>query len=897
MADLSKTVEIIFEGDDRVGKTITGISGSLESLGGKAVSATQPLADLAESAVKLEAALAAMVAGGLALAFAASTEFETSSVSLSKILGEQSDMIGEVEGKMIGLSNEYGIGASALLDSTTDFKRAGFEVVESMGLVETAVGLMIGASEAELDMARATEIIIATLKGFKAPAEEAGRLTDILNKVSNEYATSVSELGTGMANLSPVAAKMGFSFEETAGILTPVIEIFRSGDEASVALRTGLLKLIDDAKPVRDALAAIGVSQANANGSLRSGRDILFDVAEAFQTADKDQKLFLAAQLVGIRQAAKMVEVFDGLAYTTEITNVALAASGSIATEVAARLETAQISVDRFKTGFVNLGIAVGDEFRVAAKGAIDGGTAIENVFAQMVTGGTFEPVFAEIRNFADRLGVDLNDIATSLPEAFKSVDWEPLIDSVKDLGGELVDLFNAFFGNIDLTTPEGLSVAINKVVDGATALTNVVGGILDAWEPFIKVISDGIDKFTESDEATQKLIGQFLGWAQVVNTVADNIGILTGSLNLIGGAISFLAITNIPSAVLALKGFTKAFGTAALGVSQFVAVIAAPVAGWAIGTWLRDNVTIVKEFGDNLGDLAFNIVHLGDDSIIAAESQAAHTKALGEARVEMVRVLEAAGKLPSQVGTEVTIEGTQAYLDEFETILAEIETLPAEKTTEIQVAVDESSFEQAKQYIIETGDDGITTIVFAQPDAVSFEATKTEIEKIPAEKEIEIKLQGEINKDIARIEAQAEILQSAFEWKAKVDITELETMRDIVTSLSGDVSDMFVNTGSVITGLAQALDGLSSYDRLQLFDLLDLEAINRAELLAIEKELTQAQVEYLQARTAALKGGKALITIKGENLEPELQLVLNRIIELTQVEATEQGLEFLVGV
>ena len=897
MADLEKTVSIIFEGDDRVGKSISGISSNLESLGGKAVSATQPLADLADSALQLEAALSALVAGGLALAFNASTNFETSSVSLSKILGDQRDIIGEVEGQMLDLSNEYGIGAAALLDSTTDFKRAGFEVVESMGLVETAVGLMIGASEAELDMARSTEIIIATLKGFKAPAEEAGRLTDILNKVSNEYATSVSELGTGMANLSPVAAKMGFSFEETAGILTPVIEIFRSGDEASVALRTGLLKLIDDAAPVNDALAAIGVSQKNANGSLRSGRDILFDVAEAFKTADQDQKLFLAAQLVGIRQAAKMVEVFDGLAYTTEITNVALGATGSIANEVAQRLETAQISVDRFKTGFVNLGIAVGDEFRVAAKEAIDGGTAIENVFETMVRSGTFEPVFKEIRNFAERLGVDLNDIAAAMPDAFKLVDWDPLIDSVKGLGGELVDLFNAFFGDINLTTPEGLAIAINKVVNGGTALTNVVGGILDAWEPFVRAISKGIDKFTESDEEVQNLVGQFLGWSQVINKVASNIGILTGALSLIGGALSLLAATNLVNTIAAFKAFSAVIGTAAIGVGQFFAVIGAPVAGWAIGKWLRENIPIVREFGDSLGGLAFKIINFGDDSVEAAEKQAAHTKAMGDAAVAMVRAKEAAGELPSQQTTEILVKGSQAYQDEFETILSEIESFPEEKSTEIAVAVDERSFEQAKNYIIETGEDGLTTIVFAEPDKLSFEETKTEIEKIPSEKELEIKLQGEIDKDIARIEAQAETLQASFEWKAKVDIAEIEAFRDMTVAISENVAEMFAGTGDVIIAMTKSLSELSSWEFLQVFEQIELEGKRRDELLTMEKELTKAQIEYMNARTAALKGGNPLVTIRGENLEPELQLVLSRIIELTQIEATEQGLEFLVGV
>ena len=77
----------------------------------------------------------------------------------------------------------------------------------------------------------------------------------------------------------------------------------------------------------------------------------------------------------------------------------------------------------------------------------------------------------------------------------------------------------------------------------------------------------------------------------------------------------------------------------------------------------------------------------------------------------------------------------------------------------------------------------------------------------------------------------------------------------------------------------------------------MELEAQNRAELLAMEKELTKAQVDYLTARTESLAKGGGIVTIEANNIEPELQLVLHRIIELTQYAANEQGLEFLIGI
>jgi len=164
-------------------------------------------------------------------------------------------------------------------------------------------------------------------------------------------------------------------------------------------------------------------------------------VATAFQTAE-EMITILAAQLVGIRQAAKMVEVFNGLAKSTEITSVAMGAAGSAAREVAIRLESAEISVNRFKVGFENLGIIVGDQFRVAATSAIDSATDIELALQGMVSAGTFSPIFDALNSFSISLGGYLKEIAIAMPKAFEGVNWDGLLDVLGDLGDE----FSSFF-------------------------------------------------------------------------------------------------------------------------------------------------------------------------------------------------------------------------------------------------------------------------------------------------------------------------------------------------------------------------------------------------------------------------------------------------------------------
>ncbi len=272
--------------------------------------------------------------------FGEAIKFESALLDLQKVMSDSEGQASQFTEVSEELAKKFGVSSAEVLQGAANFKQAGFDLKESFELQEQALKLVIAG---DIEAAQASELLVSTLKGFKAPASEAARLTDVLNEVSNKYATNLEQLAIGMAEVSPIAKIMGFTFEETAGLLTPIIEVFRSGSESAQGFRTGLLKLLDDAVPVTNALKDLGVDQKELNGSMRSGKAIVGDVAQAFRGLEENQKLVFATQIVGIRQAAKMVQVFDGLAQTTTITNDAMKAQGSINREVEIRLASTAI--------------------------------------------------------------------------------------------------------------------------------------------------------------------------------------------------------------------------------------------------------------------------------------------------------------------------------------------------------------------------------------------------------------------------------------------------------------------------------------------------------------------------------------------------------------------------
>lgn len=899
MADLEKTIAIIFSGVDELSGPIGTIGGKLDTFSASVEAIASPLAAAADNVIKIDAALAAMAAGGLIYAFNASMKFESAVVELQKVLGDNSAVDSAVT-EATRLSEVYGESATSILLSMADFKQAGYDIDEAMTLTADALDLVIAGN---IDAAEASDLIIAALKGFGLEADSARQYVDILNEVSNNYATDVEQLARGMSDLSPIASQMGFSMEESAGLLVPVIEIFRSGDEAANALKTGLLKLVDDSKPVTDALAAIGVSQYDLNGELRSGKDIFIDVATAFQGLEENQKLFITSQLVGIEQSAKMVKVFDNLKLSTEIASTAMDSAGSAAKEVAQRLESAEVSVDRFKVGFENLARTVGDQFKIAAQEAIDGGTDIETALRKMVDDGTFDPIFNAINAFASNVGDLLSTVAANLPEAFEGVDFSGLLDALKGIGESIGLLFE----DVDLTTPEGLRDVIQRVIDTLTLLANVTSGMIDQFKPFVQTILGLIDSFSKLDVGSQKSAGEILAMAKMVTSaglkvaaailiIGEHADKLAPALNLVINGITFM----FDSVVITWKGLLLIFvGMIEVLLEKSLLLTNLPGLGG-----LRDDVEA------NIATFSAWRTSLEQDIEKAAFSAAKHGGKIVDtllgvggsadgAKEKVGEFSDKTNEIPGEKTTNVAAETDTASIDN---AIGMIEDgIPKEKTTDAKLNPDKPSIEKTKEEVNKAAPFQKVTNALLNKDKPSFDKTTSAINEIPESKLMEIQLQGDIDIELAQIKAQAESVQTAFEWTAKLNIAQIEADAKVAAAAFDSVASSVDATAAAAADMfSSLLDNWEKLtfasDRNTLMGMVQQQLDMQKEALEIQRDLTEAQIEYMQAKADALSNGDGLIKIDAGNVVPHVRAFMMAMLEEIQMTVTEEAAEYLLG-
>jgi TP901 family phage tail tape measure protein len=841
MASIEKTVAIVFAGDDKVSKTISKIGSSLDALDAGVKDIADPFAKLSEGVLALDAALAVLAAGGLTYAFIKSKDFESASIELEKVIGDEVGQLDAAKESALELSAAYGESSSEILRSTANFKQAGFDVQAAMQLTRDSLDLVIAG---DIEAAEASELLVSALKGFKAPADDASKIVDILNEVSNNYATSVRELGLGMAELSPIANQMGFSFEETAGVLTPVIEVFRSGNESAVALKTGLLRLISDTAPVQEALAAIGVAQKDSNGVLRSGRDILFDVAEAFTTLDEDMKLFITSELVGIRQSARMVEVFDQLGKSTEVTEVALNAAGSAAEEVAIRLASAEVVVNRFKTGFENLGIIVGDQFRGAAVGAIEGGIAIEAAIEDLVREGAFTPVFDRINVFSDRLRDLLVGIAEAMPEAFEDVDFSGLLAALDELGGEFANLFN-----VDLTDPEQLSNVIQSVIDTLESLTRVTAGMVDFFEPIFDAIVEAIDRFNDLDNEAQKAFGNLLVAAQLVVEAGIYVATAILAIKESGADIENVFDVVIGSIRFIWNSAQVLFDSIVISFTSIVEAILAIADVMTFG--FSDSLKVARSAVNDLN----NAVKEHQIDQIAEAMEGAGQAAAGMAG-ETYKTKEGFDEL------DKTIEGATDDL------------------------IDWSQVEAVKDIVV---------IPKADDDAAV--AARDKIDEVLSTPAPQVPITPLVDED--KLKEVHKTVQQGLEWSARVDIAEIEAAAQTTTAVFEGVTDTITSSTTAIATLFGLIpEAGGPIEQFHIEEQIRNEERRQEERHRMQMELAEIELRLAEARLEALQeDGEAIINVSADGLKPHLEAIMFEVLEAVQVRANESQAEFLLGV
>lgn len=222
-------------------------------------------------------------------------EFDAAITEMGKVTNYSGQQLRNYTEDLGELGREVARTRTEMTEATTGWLKAGYSEEDAAKLAKYSALLQNTADE-ELSAAEATSILVSQLKAYHMEADEAVKVTDIINAVSAEQAVSSYDISQGLTVASAAMATFGNSIEETTALLTAGTTVFQ-GRATQVA--RGLNMIATRIAKNEDALKAYDVEIYNSEGALKSTYEILTELSPAWEQMSNAERVALGNTLAG----------------------------------------------------------------------------------------------------------------------------------------------------------------------------------------------------------------------------------------------------------------------------------------------------------------------------------------------------------------------------------------------------------------------------------------------------------------------------------------------------------------------------------------------------------------------------------------------------------------------
>ena len=439
------------------------------------------------------------------------------------------------------MSNVYGLMSSlnlsqAQMDALRDTARemgattkfSASEAADAMGYMALAgwddaqviagiPGVLNLAAAANMDLAKASDIVTDTMTPFGMAAERAGEAADVFAYAQANSNTTVEGLGEAMKYAAPTADAFGMTLQDTAAAMGVLANAGIKGSQGGTTLNAMLRDMKNNAKNGAIAIGKTKVALTNADGSYRSYAAIIRDIDKATSSMTASQRdaalgaIFGDESLKGILATLKQGP--DALDAMTE----GIYACGGAAKDMAATMgDNLKGDLAILESGAQDMAIVLSDWLMPAARGVVQGVTDLIGKF-NALDDGTKNTIF--------RIGAMA---AAAGPLLLNGGKVLTLLSGVNPL---VVGLGAAAV--LAYTHSDALQGMVAKLGDGVTAF----GAALESGAGFTAAFSAGLTA-AFGEEAAGKVLGAIEGIKTAISTVGDVLTTVTDAVGTFFGAL-----------------------------------------------------------------------------------------------------------------------------------------------------------------------------------------------------------------------------------------------------------------------------------------------------------------------------------------------------------------------
>lgn len=371
-----------------VGPALNSVTVSLSSMGTAATKAGTALS------VGVTAPLVA--AAGASLLF--STNFEASMTRLVSLAGVSQGELEGVKQHILDLAPAVGIGPQALADAMTKVSSTVSDTGVALNILDMAARLSAAGMGEAVDVAGA---LTAVINSYGPANITAAHAADILTQTVKDGGAAAKELAPTLANVVPIAAQMGVSFEQVGANIATLTKLGVPAAEAVTQLSAVFTALLKETKQGGEALVSAGYASlqagssadqaANAYSNLRAAikekglMEVLTDLSTRFKgnesgLADVFGRIEALRNVMGTagQQAATYATVLDNVKKSSD-------GVGQAMNVFNAMQETQVMTWSKVSASLQTVAIRLGDALAPAIKSVLDLATPLISMLGTVV--------------------------------------------------------------------------------------------------------------------------------------------------------------------------------------------------------------------------------------------------------------------------------------------------------------------------------------------------------------------------------------------------------------------------------------------------------------------------------------------------------------------------------
>ncbi|RCV90496.1 phage tail tape measure protein [Billgrantia montanilacus] len=954
MADLEKSVAIIFEGVDAMGAGVTSVTRQLDNVAGSVQGAAQPLADFTYGVLKAQTALLATGAAVTGLAVKVSGDFDASFREITTLLDESGDSLDGLRSGILDYATDSTQSIDTITGAYYNLISAGNDTTEAMTLLGAAEQLAVGG---KTDLDTAAKSLAGTLSAYGAEASEASDYTDTLFVAMANGMTTIGELASGLPNITGLASQLGVDFDTLSSAVSALTTTGLSTSQAVTQVGAALNSIMGPSQQARTLAEELGIEfSATALRSMGLA-DFMDMLAEATGGSEEQMRTLFGSSEATKGMLSLMGPVAEAFADGLEDMENKAGATATAFEKMAGTVEQGSQKIKNAMTvALINLGDPLLDSFG----GIQEAIAAIFNAIGISLNDGQLNQFVEQLESVFQAMEAKLQAVAANLPEALESADWSGFLNGIEAIREAIGGIFN----NADITSAEGLASVIETLGTGFEMLSQYTAGTITALVPFIEQLADLASWIMKIDPEWVALMGKIGGGAVVLTTVLSVFSSLLGIINGLAGAKGAIpamtAATGKLAAVMGATGAAGLVGAAGLAAGALV-YLTGKATDYLLG--IGDIEEAQGKLLDAVDESAKGMVENYDDLFDAIEdgtvtwdhATGQWIKSTGEVNTAlgaMVRetdeaanstrtISEAAVQAAQSVaGTGTSImEGVNAW-NEWRAALAAAnqqaeQTEQAHSTNADTLWSYINGIEESAEAWEKLNDNTYQAVdnsrqieealgkVRSQFEAGMIDedaydamvATLGDMKTGSIEAGEGISIMGKDMEDAGKqldkttgqaldLEMQLNELASnqrikAMEFTADLQIAQVEAETKRLEVMFDSLDNTITSTGETLESLTGNLAGFSSRHSSGYREMLEIiknEEKRRDKAIDAQVEHVKASTENMQARTKALQDGDGLIKIESDGLEPALEMIMWNIIERVQLRANAEGAEFLLG-